>query len=200
MTDPAVLNTRHQCRQTLRAFRKNLSPSQQRNASRLLSQRLMQQTEIQQARDIAFYCACDGEISAAFFIQQWQRKQHRHAHLPIMLKHHQMRLASSDAPLIKNRWGIYEPKTRLISHMQQIDVILMPLVGFDLDGNRLGMGGGYYDRALAFKQRQTWRNKPLLIGLAHDGQQIERVHAQPWDIPVDAIATPTRFIRFYTAN
>lgn len=99
-------------------------------------------------------------------------------------------------PLVNNRYGILEPSTKYIKPTAQLDIILMPLVGFDRLGNRLGMGGGYYDRALAFKRRQAWRKKPLLIGLAFDGQEIQQLAAQPWDIPMDAVATPTRFIRF----
>jgi 5-formyltetrahydrofolate cyclo-ligase len=190
------LETRQQLRQQLRAFRNGLSNAEQRRAEYLLSRQLLQQTEIKQARNIAFYHACGGEISPALFIQKWQRQYQRHTYCPIIFAQHKMRFAHSSKPMLKNRFGIPEPKTRSFKCIQSIDVILMPLLGFDLQGNRLGMGGGYYDRALAFKQRQTWRNKPLLIGLAHDGQQIEHVMAQTWDIPVDAIATTTRFIRF----
>ena len=73
----------------------------------------------------------------------------------------------------------------------ELDVILMPLVGFDNDGNRLGMGGGYYDRTLAYTRHAI--KKPVLIGVAHDLQRVDRLPYASWDIPLNAIVTPTCF-------
>ena len=70
----------------------------------------------------------------------------------------------------------------------------MPLLGFDLKGNRLGMGGGYYDRCLAFKKSKV--KKPILLGFAYDFQQVDLLSAEPWDIGLDAIATESQFIHF----
>ena len=69
----------------------------------------------------------------------------------------------------------------------------MPLVGFDNKGNRLGMGGGFYDRTLANLDRLSYR--PLLIGVAHDCQQADALPVMQWDIPLNAIVTPTQTIR-----
>src|SRR5690606_40461575 len=64
----------------------------------------------------------------------------------------------------------------------------LPLVAFDARGNRLGMGGGFYDRTFARAPRaRTLR--PRLVGLAHHFQQVASLPAEPWDIPLDAIAT-----------
>ena len=66
------------------------------------------------------------------------------------------------------------------------------LVGFDARCNRLGMGGGYYDRTLAYlRHRVHWR-RPLLVGVAHECQRVERLEANPWDVPLDLVVTERR--------
>ena len=70
----------------------------------------------------------------------------------------------------------------------------MPLVGFDRLGHRLGMGGGFYDRTFA---AESWRfRRPCLIGVAHDCQEVEQLSAQPWDVPLDALVTPSGWLDF----
>ena len=65
----------------------------------------------------------------------------------------------------------------------------MPLVGFDEQGTRLGMGGGFYDRSFAFRrQRRHWTG-PQLLGLAHGCQKVSQLPTAPWDIPLDGIAS-----------
>ncbi|MDC0524023.1 5-formyltetrahydrofolate cyclo-ligase [Porticoccaceae bacterium] len=76
---------------------------------------------------------------------------------------------------------------------QSLDVLFMPLVGFDRQGNRIGMGGGYYDRALAFMKEQE--NPSLtLVGLAHSIQEVPQISSQSWDIPLHLIATEKELI------
>jgi 5-formyltetrahydrofolate cyclo-ligase len=77
-----------------------------------------------------------------------------------------------------------------------LDLVLTPLVGFDHKGNRLGMGGGYYDRSFAFLlRRQNWK-KPRLVGLAYDFQQLDKLPAKNWDVPLTAVATDTHWHSF----
>ncbi len=80
---------------------------------------------------------------------------------------------------------------RLLS-AKHLNVIFMPLLGFDKNKCRIGMGGGFYDRALSFKKHQTNYNNPKLYGLAFDCQQVTEINNQPWDIPLDAVITPTK--------
>jgi 5-formyltetrahydrofolate cyclo-ligase len=74
-----------------------------------------------------------------------------------------------------------------------LDIILLPLVGFDRSGNRIGMGGGYYDRTLAFVAAGN-RPAPTLVGLAHSSQEVSSVSTQKWDIPVNQIITDREII------
>ena len=94
--------------------------------------------------------------------------------------------------LARNRYGIIEPRTRgarsgRFLNPLSLNVLFMPLVAFDDLGSRLGMGAGYYDRFLG---RLPESMRPLSIGLAHEVQRsAEPLERQPWDIPLDAIAT-----------
>jgi 5-formyltetrahydrofolate cyclo-ligase len=91
-----------------------------------------------------------------------------------------------------NRYGIPEPLDARPLRARQLDLLLMPLVGFDHRGYRLGMGGGYYDATLAFMQhRRLWR-KPRLVGIAYECQRVEALPHDPWDMPLDAVLTERR--------
>lgn len=92
-------------------------------------------------------------------------------------------------PLVTNRFGIPEPDLEPASALDPRDMALVvtPLVGFDAAGQRLGMGGGWYDRSFAFRQATT--APPLLVGAAFASQQLEHLDAAPWDVPLDAVCT-----------
>ena len=94
-------------------------------------------------------------------------------------------------PLAPNRFGIPEPARagiKLVS-ARVLDLILTPLVAFDDQGHRLGMGSGFYDRTLSFlRHRRVWR-KPRLLGVAHELQHLSALQAAPWDVPLDGVAT-----------
>lgn len=87
-----------------------------------------------------------------------------------------------------NQFGILEPSGKRESlPCGELDLILAPLVGFDHLGNRLGMGGGFYDRALLNSQPRLLR--PQLVGVAHGCQQVTQVPAQRWDKQLNWILT-----------
>ncbi len=93
----------------------------------------------------------------------------------------------------KGAYGILEPDDdpKHLVKAQSFDVMLIPLVGFDKLGNRLGMGGGFYDRFL-----KNLKPSCRKIGIAHDFQEIPCIEARSWDIPLDEIITPTRDLLF----
>ncbi len=99
----------------------------------------------------------------------------------------------------KNCFGILEPvfQKKQLKTAKQIDLILAPLVGFDELGNRIGMGGGFYDRALAhLKSAKNRPLKPKFIGIAHELQNVQKLKSYAWDITLDAIVTERRFSYF----
>ena len=99
--------------------------------------------------------------------------------------------------LVKNHYGIPEPLVGAASIAPcNLDLVCLPLVAFDTAGRRLGMGGGFYDRCFQFKQASLYahKRKPLLIGLAHNIQNVECIPLEHWDITLDTIISDKRII------
>jgi len=188
-----VALAKKQLRNELRVRRRALNPTQQTQASIFLLRQMMKLPQFMRARNVALYMANDGEIDPEPIARQlW--KMEKHCFLPVLRPDKRKDLwfveYTPDALLTKNRFGIPEPDFRSQHRMsaQLLDVVLMPLVGFDRTGARLGMGGGFYDATFAFKQKKP-TGKPALIGLAHACQQVDSLTTDAWDIPLFAIAT-----------
>ncbi len=98
------------------------------------------------------------------------------------------------APLEAGAHGIAVPATNEVVEGTDLSIVLVPLVGFDADRNRMGMGAGHYDRTFA-AARVGSEERPLLIGIAHDEQLADDLEPQPWDVQLDLIVTPTRILR-----
>lgn len=95
--------------------------------------------------------------------------------------------------LVKNRYGIPEPRETALVAVQDIDLLLMPLVGYDRRGNRLGMGGGYYDRHLELLRDSE---QPLRVGVAYSLQEIDTLDNKTWDIPLHGIVNERGWFTF----
>lgn len=187
-----MIKTRQQLRKALRAARRNLSPAQQKTAAAKLARQLRRCLPVLRATHIAFYLPNDGEIDPRPFVSALERMGKRcylpRLHMDGSNRVWFVRYRHGDA-LSPNRYGIPEPHiNQPILPAWALQVVLMPLVGFDSAGNRLGMGGGFYDRSFAFKRVRNTR-KPLLVGLAHSVQEVPALPAEAWDMPVDYIAT-----------
>ena len=141
--------------------------------------------EQRQAKNIALYFSFDGEISTKALIQSlWM--QNKNVYLPVLhpfTQHHLLFLRYlPDTPMKKNQFGIWEPKLNVqnVLPLDELDILFTPLVAFDKQGNRLGMGGGFYDRTL-----QNWQDKSFIpVGLAHQCQQVENLPTEHWDVPL----------------
>lgn len=119
----------------------------------------------------------------------------KQCYLPVLspLYHNRLWFApyKSGMPLLLNRFGIPEPDANwsMMRPAWTLDLMLTPLVAFDADGNRLGMGGGYYDRTLAYLERRRHWRRPRLLGTAYSFQQVETLPHAEWDVPLHGIAT-----------
>jgi 5-formyltetrahydrofolate cyclo-ligase len=194
-----ALTSRQQLRQHIRSLRRSLSAAQQQQASLDLVQQLLPRPEVQQAQHIALYLTNDGELDTTALIQAlWQQGKTLYLPLlhPVVPGYLVFQLYTPDTVLTPNQFGIGEPELNcsLLRPISQLDLMFTPLVAFDSQGQRLGMGGGFYDRTLS--QLDSATTMPLLIGLAHDCQQVDAVPVEAWDIPLPAICTPTKFFRF----
>ncbi|WP_236645269.1 5-formyltetrahydrofolate cyclo-ligase [Aidingimonas lacisalsi] len=195
-TERTVFSTRRQLRRDLRQRRRSLSTRQQRRASGSLCQRLRQLPEVRRARRVALYLPNDGEIDPTPLID-WLQRRNAEVYLPVLrpLAHNRLWFIRYDrhTPMRRNRFGIHEPDTRHGAHRARrrpvwaLDLVLLPLVGFDSRGQRLGMGGGFYDRSLAFTRHR--RPRPVLIGAAHACQEVDHLPSADWDVPLDAIVS-----------
>lgn len=187
---------RHQWRRLMRSRRQALTPAEQQAASQALAERLLASPLLQQAQCIGLYLANDGELDpAALVAPLWQQgkqlclpRLHPFASGQLLFLRYQ-----PQSILLTNRFGIPEPQldVRAVVPLAQIDLLLCPLVAFDLAGNRLGMGGGFYDRTLS-----RWQGQPQLLGLAHDCQQVTALPNALWDVPLPQIATPSQLYDF----
>jgi 5-formyltetrahydrofolate cyclo-ligase len=175
-------------RQQIRNKRRALSDSEREQAAFLLSERIAASRIYQHSKHIAFYLSNDGEMDLSLLIQHaWQ--QGKQCYLPVLAEPNTRRLwfipYTPETKLKPNRFGIPEPvhsHSLRVRKTLSLDLILMPLVAFDELGNRVGMGGGFYDRTLAFlRQRQYW-HKPNLLGVAYEFQKQPQLRSNPWDI------------------
>jgi 5-formyltetrahydrofolate cyclo-ligase len=187
-----------QTRQQLRAKRRSLTPRQQRQSADRLASILCAQSFFLRAKRVGIYIANDGEIDPSLVVDICLESG-KHCFLPVLYPLNVNRLHFSryehHTKLQSNQYGIPEPSLRYrnIVPPWSLDIILLPLVGFDRSGNRIGMGGGYYDRTLAFVAAGN-RPAPTLVGLAHSSQEVSSVSTQKWDIPVNQIITDREII------
>jgi len=193
-----MVRQRQALRRELRAKRKALGATEQQHHAQLLVRQLMKLPQFMRAQYFALYMASDGEIDTLPLAQQlWRMK--RKTYLPVLRPDKPQELwfveFDADTQLSPNRFGIPEPDFRHHHRLPaaRLDMALMPLVGFDRQGARLGMGGGFYDRTFAFKQL-TPSGRPYLVGLAHSCQEVPSLCSASWDIPLFGVATEREFI------
>jgi 5-formyltetrahydrofolate cyclo-ligase len=186
--------SRNSQRSTIRAQRRALSEQQLTDYANQFADHVSKSRLFLNSQRIAFYIANDGELDPSVLLQQaWAMG--KSCFLPVMTETHEKSLwfapYEPDQPMVYNQFGIPEPDVspRKWLKASLLDLVIMPLVAFDRKGNRLGMGGGYYDRTLAFlKARRQWI-KPRLMGIGYSFQQLHAIDHEPWDVPLAYIAT-----------
>ena len=198
---------RQQIRTSKRDLRNNLTKSQQHLHAQKVCRLLQKNPEFVRAKNIAFYLASDGEIDLSLLIC-FAQKIGKQCFLPCIEKKSATKLFTFNihskksekksmvfrryrrqTQLIKNTFGIQEPHPNTPSIISsKIDLVIMPLVSFDKQGNRLGMGGGFYDREFSAKHHLP-HTQPSLIGVAHHCQGSEHIPHLHWDVPLKCIIT-----------
>lgn len=195
MPRPSFAHDRARLRRELRATRRELSAADRRRASRQACERLRRLRWFRQARRVAIYLPLPEEADPRPLTG---RDGHRRFHVPVLTGRYQMRFAplTPGARKTRNRLGIDEPGRpagRRPLRPGAMDLVVLPLVGFDAHCNRLGQGGGHYDRAFAFLAHRRLRHGgPRLVGLAFECQRLDELPRRHWDIPLDAVVTEAR--------
>ena len=145
-------------------------------------------------RRIGLYLASAEELDTAPLLAR-ARARGCHIHLPRItsVRHARMRFVAATGPMRKGPWGMLEPSGGAPVRARELDLVFMPLVGFDDAGRRLGMGKGFYDRHFAHRRwLREWR-VPLLIGIAYEAQRVPQLPAAVHDVPLDGIVTERSF-------
>ena len=198
ITSSAPISDKTQLRRELRERRRQLSAEEQNVAAEDLKQRFLDQQPLLARNLVGLYFPNDGEINP-LPLASWLEENDKICHLPVIDRSgaNQFKFASystsDQQSLVNNRFDIPEPATGKLVSAGELDLILLPLVGFDSTGNRIGMGKGFYDRTLA--EIPTGSDAPLLIGLAHQCQQVDCINSEAWDIPLNGILTDKKFYR-----
>jgi 5-formyltetrahydrofolate cyclo-ligase len=192
--------SRHNLRQQMRAQRRAVPKAIAEMASQKLAEHVLHLPILKEAQHIAMYCANDAEIDPTPLFEQLHALG-KDCYLPVLdvetsghlvFVRHQLH-----EPLKQNRYKIPEPhiSNDRIFPADKLDVVLMPLVAFDKQGGRLGMGKGYYDRTFAFLCEKVL-SKPFLLGLAYAFQCVEAIDVEPWDVPLFGVVTEEGFRGF----
>lgn len=190
---PSAADSKQLLRRQLQAQRAALPSRYRHHAAQHCARHALRALRLRSCRHVALYLAYRSELSTAPLIDALL-DDGVHVYLPRLVGK-QMRLIElhADTALQRNRYGIIEPCGSVHARRTQLDAIVMPLTGFDGAGNRLGTGGGYYDRLLAGSaaQRRPWR-----LGYAYALQRCDRVSVDRWDIPLHAVCTEHGLQRF----
>ncbi|CAM2930909.1 5-formyltetrahydrofolate cyclo-ligase [Legionella worsleiensis] len=174
-------------RNSIKQVRAKTSVSYRVQSSNQICNRIKALNEYRKAKSIALYFAVNGEIDLS---NLWQNAplHGKFCHFPALNKNSTLSFlpATPNTPFKNNQYGIPEPEVNhdLAIPIEQLDLIIMPLVAFDSRCTRLGMGAGYYDRTLENKKNG------LFLGVAYQFQKVDFLIPEPWDIPLDAVVTP----------
>jgi len=202
MSEPqlTLAASRKRLRSALRAKRRAVTPK----ARKLLSEQLTHNVDcwlhLRPSWRIALYAALPEELDTTPLIELARQRGCR-IYLPRIDRHslgRKMQFVEMSSRQRSNRLGIFEPEGARIIGARWLDLVFLPLVGFDSRGVRLGTGGGFYDRAFAFRRWRAVWHTPRLIGLAYSFQQVEHITSAPHDVLMDAVVTEKGVIRCAT--
>jgi len=186
--------SRDDLRRDLRARRAALTPGIRLAAADAVARHLGEQPDLREPGYVGGYWAVNGELP--LHAVQLRLAPGQVWCLPVVQADGGLRFAPWRAgdPMQPNRYGIPEPLLAPGSTLaaDQLQWALLPLLGFDRLGARLGMGGGHYDRAFGF--RRTAAAPPRLIGVGYGFQELPGLATEPWDVALDAIATEHGFV------
>ena len=191
--DTALLKS--QLRREYRRRRIDIPPKQKLRAVESAAKQLSLTPLFRRAQHLALYLAYGSEIDTAPLLELCFA-QGKSVYVPRIVGEGQMQFVAIDADtrMRRNRHGIEEPIGRIVQrNAHAMDLVLLPLTAFDAQGRRLGTGGGYYDRALAFHRPQP---RPAFVGYAFAAQEAPALPAESWDIHLDAVVTEHGFRTF----
>lgn len=183
-------SSRTDSRRALRAARRAISPAARREAARSAARALAATGWLRPGRRLSGYLPTAEEFDCQPLLDT-ARRHGVELFVPQIAARREpaMRFAPLSPPLRRNRYGLLEPASARTIAATWLNIVLLPLVGFDSNGGRLGMGAGFYDRALAFRRRRRGWRGPRLIGIGFDVQHVDSIPMRPWDVRLDGVLT-----------
>jgi len=184
---------KQELRHHLKAQREALSPLQRECFAQQMVSHVITLPLYEKATHLGFYWGKGAEMNPTFLLET-ALKAGKKCYLPVVPPLHQETLCfipyTAQTPLSPNQYGVLEPpySEKEIHPLETFHIIFVPLVGFDMKGHRLGMGGGFYDKTFSY-QKKTPEAPPVLLGLAYECQKVETLPVDEWDIPLKGIIT-----------
>lgn len=186
--------SKQELRRQLIQQRLALSPQQIQQASQVICDKIIDHPLFFNSQRIAFYLAAKGEVDLQLLITRMQALGKKYF-LPVLeprkLNYLLFVLYEPGEALFVNRFGILEPAICVskIAEPDTLDLVITPLVAFDKNLHRLGMGGGFYDRTFNFLRDDLKKGKPTLLGVGYEFQKVSQLKPNAWDISLDAVIT-----------
>jgi len=177
-------------RKQLNNKRALLSKQEVNELSSIICQNIVTFSNFKKITTVALYYAHGNEVDLSSI-----HKSNKNLSLPVIHTKNTMSFhaINNETKLVENKYGIFEPLNTTIIKPEKIELCLMPLVGFNKKGHRLGMGGGYYDRY--FSMNKMKKKPTILIGIAYAFQENDTIKVDPWDVPLDFIITDKEIIK-----
>ena len=165
--------------------RRRLSDEDRARYSQRIQRRFLNSELFYRVSEIGCYIATPFEVDTSLiFDRAW--KAGKRIYAPVVGRKGSMRFVETlpETRLVRNRFGLWEPESGDEIPAQNLRIVIAPTVAFDDRKQRIGTGGGYYDRAFRrLKSKRTWLPVKL-IGFAFDCQKVEEIAGNPWDIPL----------------
>ena len=188
MKDPAA--TVEELRSRAKAARRSMAADERARASRRIADRFLNSRYFVASYFIGCYFSTWDEVdTTAIIARAWSAK--KRIFVPATAPNRVMtfREVLPGTRLAMNRFGLWEPVSGKAFDVRKLDVVVTPLVAFDNERNRIGMGSAYFDSTFAFLgERRHWL-RPKLISLAFEYQRVEKISPNPWDIRVFRVFT-----------
>jgi len=183
-------------RERQRQLRRGIDARQRELLDHSIRRHLRQLIAAREARSVAAFWRFDGEPDLVPLLKQLAADGIELA-LPVVtpgpggtMTFHDWR---PQTVMLQSAYGILEPQGTKARAAQELDLVIMPLAAYDVRGNRLGMGAGYYDRCLAASRNSA---TPLRTGVAYSVQEVLHIDSDPWDVPLHGVVTEKGWLEF----
>jgi len=186
-------NTKSLLRRSAIRARRAMSDEARDKASSIICHRVIHSHEFMSCESLACYLPLADEVDATEVIHRaWCAKKRVFSPVTDTRGNMVFRQLTPNTELERNNFGLLEPVSGSFVAAKAIDLVITPVVAFDDQRHRIGMGGGYFDRCFHFlKHRRKWL-RPKLLGIAFDCQKVEKIVSNPWDIPLYQVITEIR--------